>query len=86
MYNTLNTPLQTSALIVLTVTPPSSSVSSLVAAGSGGDLVFRFQGRGWGHGVGLCQIGACTLAREGASAETILGFYYPGTKVVKASR
>ncbi len=64
----------------------STFVSSLEASGSGEDLVFRFQGRGWGHGVGLCQIGACTLAREGATAERILAFYYPGTRVVKASR
>lgn len=64
----------------------STFVSAPVAAGSGQDLVFRFQGRGWGHGVGLCQIGACTLAREGATAERILSFYYPGSKVVKAPK
>ena len=64
----------------------STFVSSIVTAGSGDDLEFRFEGRGWGHGVGLCQIGACAMAKEGADAERILAFYYPGTKVVKARR
>lgn len=36
-------------------------------------------GRGWGHGVGLCQIGAAHMALEGASFQDILSFYYPGT-------
>lgn len=64
----------------------STFVSSVVAAGSGDDMVFRFSGRGWGHGVGLCQMGACALAKEGWPAERILAFYFPGTKVVKAAR
>ena len=42
----------------------------------GGDLVLS--GRGWGHGVGLCQMGAKTLAESGKSAEEILAVYYPG--------
>jgi stage II sporulation protein D len=39
-------------------------------------LVFR--GGGWGHGVGMCQIGARGLAARGASAGDILAHYYPG--------
>ncbi len=42
---------------------------------------FYFEGRGWGHGVGLCQHGAKGLAEKGASYKKILGFYYPGTKI-----
>jgi stage II sporulation protein D len=38
-------------------------------------LVVR--GRGWGHGVGLCQMGAKTLAEKGMTAEAILAVYYP---------
>ena len=38
-------------------------------------------GRGFGHGVGLCQYGACTMGREGADAEAILARYYPGASV-----
>jgi stage II sporulation protein D len=64
----------------------STLVGSVVAAGSGEDMVYRFEGRGWGHGVGLCQVGACALAREGQSAERILAFYYPGTRVLGPGR
>jgi stage II sporulation protein D len=42
---------------------------------------FVFRGRGWGHGVGLSQWGAITMAKQGWTAERILGHYYPGTAV-----
>lgn len=42
---------------------------------------FVFYGRGWGHGVGLCQWGAMAMAEQGWSAEKILNHYYPGTSV-----
>lgn len=40
------------------------------------------QGRGRGHGVGLCQEGTRDLARRGWSSERILGHYYRGTRIV----
>lgn len=40
---------------------------------------FHLTGHGWGHGVGLCQLGAARMASEGASFTDILEFYYPGT-------
>jgi stage II sporulation protein D len=40
-----------------------------------------FDGRGHGHGVGLCQAGATEMAAEGKSAREILAFYFPGTSV-----
>jgi stage II sporulation protein D len=40
-------------------------------------------GRGWGHGVGMCQCGAEGMAREGKKAEDILQYYYPGSKILK---
>lgn len=43
--------------------------------------VLRLHGKGWGHGVGLCQIGAARMAREGADYRQILSFYYPGTSL-----
>lgn len=46
----------------------------------------EIEGRGWGHGVGLCQIGAARMALEGATAEEILNYYYPGSKISKISR
>ena len=48
---------------------------------SGNDFVFY--GRGWGHGVGLCQYGAMAMAEQGYKAEDILAHYYPGTIVRK---
>jgi stage II sporulation protein D len=45
----------------------------------GGVLVF--DGRGYGHGVGLCQTGAAEMASEHKSAEEILRFYFPGAVV-----
>lgn len=47
------------------------------ASVEGGDLVAS--GRGWGHGVGVCQWGAKERAAKGATAEAILGHYFPGT-------
>lgn len=40
---------------------------------------FVFHGAGWGHGVGLCQIGAAVMACRGCGCEEILSHYYPGT-------
>ncbi len=37
-------------------------------------------GKGFGHGVGLCQYGAREMARQGKTAEEILSFYYPGCR------
>lgn len=39
---------------------------------------FIFTGRGWGHGVGLCQYGAKALAEKGYKYNDILDLYYPG--------
>lgn len=41
---------------------------------------FRVEGTGFGHGVGLCQVGAIARARRGDSVEEILAHYYPGAK------
>src|SRR6516164_7607315 len=45
-----------------------------------GDRVV-FHGRGSGHGVGLCQVGAEVMGEEGRSYRQILTFYYPGTRL-----
>jgi SpoIID/LytB domain protein len=42
-------------------------------------------GHGWGHGAGLCQIGAAVMAAEGKDYETILHYYYPGTEFSRKS-
>jgi len=45
------------------------------------NATYEFTGRGWGHGVGLCQYGAKTLAEQGKNAEFILEYYYPSTVI-----
>ena len=49
---------------------------------SEGRTSVQFLGRGWGHGVGLCQNGAYGLARSGMGFESILKHYYTGIEVV----
>ncbi len=44
---------------------------------------FVFTGRGWGHGVGLCQVGSYGMALAGATYKEILSHYYRNTKVEK---
>ncbi len=44
---------------------------------------FTFYGAGWGHGVGLCQIGAAVMAAKGFSAERILKHYFQGVEIKK---
>jgi SpoIID/LytB domain protein len=44
---------------------------------------FVFHGAGWGHGVGLCQIGAAIMATGGFNAGQILSHYFPGSVLQK---
>lgn len=44
-------------------------------------VAFVFTGRGWGHGVGMCQHGAYALAKQGHSYTAIIQKYYTGVKV-----
>ena len=44
---------------------------------------FIFRGRGWGHGVGMCQVGAYGLAKQGWTVEQILKAYYTGIELTK---
>ena len=42
---------------------------------------FRLHGKGWGHGVGLCQIGAAVMGEQGKTYDEILLFYYRGATI-----
>jgi stage II sporulation protein D len=53
--------------------------------GDRGETDFVFLGRGWGHGVGLCQNGAFGMALAGRTYDQILRHYYSGIEVVTAS-
>lgn len=44
---------------------------------------FTLTGAGWGHGVGLCQIGAAVMGEQGYKYEEILSHYYPGSILEK---
>ncbi|HEY3277379.1 MAG TPA: SpoIID/LytB domain-containing protein [Syntrophorhabdaceae bacterium] len=66
------THLFSSAFIVETIASPAGEIEK-----------FIFHGAGWGHGVGLCQIGAAVMATTGFKAEEILSHYFPGTEVRK---
>ena len=45
---------------------------------------FIIKGAGWGHGVGLCQIGAAMMGKQGYPYEEILLHYYKGAEITKA--
>jgi stage II sporulation protein D len=45
-----------------------------------GDSII-FEGKGYGHGVGLCQWSALQMARDGKNYREILSFFYPGTTI-----
>ncbi len=64
--------LYSSAFIVCTTRSPSGTPTR-----------FTFFGAGWGHGVGLCQIGAAVMAEKGFTAEEILRHYFHGAALVK---
>jgi stage II sporulation protein D len=53
--------------------------------GADGQAEFVFFGRGWGHGVGLCQNGAFGMALSGETYDRILKHYYTGIDIVQAS-
>ncbi|TGK09434.1 SpoIID/LytB domain-containing protein [Leptospira selangorensis] len=42
---------------------------------------FYFKGKGFGHGIGLCQYGAREMAFRGTKSEEILRFYFPGAEL-----
>ena len=67
-------------------TPEMSEPAGSAGLRSGQEIpvengAFVFRGRGWGHGVGLSQWGAITMAEQGWAADRILEHYYPGTAV-----
>lgn len=48
-----------------------------------GSVRFVLRGAGWGHGVGLCQIGAAVMASQGIGYQAILSHYYPHSELTK---
>lgn len=64
----------------------NSTYFSLSQARDRGGAVSRItiRGNGYGHGIGMCQWGAIGRARAGQDVATILGTYYPGTRIAPA--
>jgi SpoIID/LytB domain protein len=60
-----------------------SSAFTVVKEVVDGETSFLLKGRGWGHGVGLCQIGAAVMGEKGYSYQEILKHYYTGVEIVK---
>jgi SpoIID/LytB domain protein len=59
------------------------SADGMVVSSDEDWTVLRLLGSGWGHGVGLCQIGAAVMAVEGYDYTQILEHYYPGSDLEK---
>ncbi|MDQ6769945.1 MAG: SpoIID/LytB domain-containing protein [Gemmatimonadota bacterium] len=60
----------------------NSTLFSISTATSGGEVSsLTVSGRGYGHGIGMCQWGAIGRARAGQNYRTILETYYPGTTI-----
>jgi SpoIID/LytB domain protein len=64
-----------------TINPPLRSACFVVDKV---DTGFVFYGAGWGHGVGMCQSGAITMAKNGSGFEEILKHYYRCSELMKA--
>ena len=62
---------------------PESLFNVVAGRDEDGERVFTFYGRGWGHGVGLCQTGAFGMALSGRTYREILAHYYPGAEVAQ---
>jgi stage II sporulation protein D len=63
----------------------SSAIAFDLRRNDAGQIVeLRLTGAGWGHGVGLCQIGALGMALRGHDSATILRHYYPGARLGSA--
>ena len=54
-----------------------------VDAATGVPARFELTGAGWGHGVGLCQIGAAMMGEKGYGYDQILTHYYPGANITR---
>jgi stage II sporulation protein D len=59
----------------------SLTVIEIQRDGEGQIAAVVFAGKGWGHGVGLCQVGAFGMALRGSTYQQILSHYYQGTRL-----
>ena len=67
-----------------TLDVPDTLFTARRLAPANGEAGWQFSGRGWGHGVGMCQVGAYGMARRGHDFRAILAHYYGGATLHKA--
>ncbi len=61
----------------------SSAFAISKTKGKDGEFIFTLHGAGWGHGVGLCQIGAAVMSEKGFKYKDILKHYFKGASLEK---
>ena len=61
-----------------------SSAFTAAVEGEGPEARITLNGAGWGHGVGMCQIGAAVMATRGYKYPEILSHYFPGATITQA--
>ncbi|MDR2414173.1 MAG: SpoIID/LytB domain-containing protein [Odoribacteraceae bacterium] len=59
----------------------SAFITTVERDNAGRPTRFILHGAGWGHGVGLCQIGAAMMSARGCAYREILARYFPGTRL-----
>ena len=64
-----------------TLSPSHLYSSAFVVEKQDGKFILR--GAGWGHGVGMCQIGAAVMGAQGYKYDEILAHYFPGSTIEK---
>jgi peptidoglycan hydrolase-like amidase len=62
---------------------PDTRFTATRTRGAGGAPGWTFRGSGWGHGVGLCQVGSFGMAGRGLDYRAILEHYYTGVELVR---
>ena len=65
----------------VTISSPESGEAGKGLNKGHDDLIFTLHGKGWGHGVGLCQIGAAVMGEQGKTYDEILLFYYRNAEI-----
>jgi stage II sporulation protein D len=68
-----------------TLEVPDTLFTARRLAPASGEAGWQFSGRGWGHGVGMCQVGAYGMARRGHDSRAILSHYYGGATLQKVA-
>lgn len=82
IVGTLKTMIIGKELVIRKAFSPSHLYSSAFVIDKENDQ-FIFRGAGWGHGVGLCQIGAAVMGAQGYNYQEILQHYFPKAKLNK---